>query len=33
VKADPCPETLKALEKLFGASHVRLVRTTAANND
>jgi len=27
VKADPGPDTLKALEKLFGASHVRLIRT------
>jgi DNA polymerase-3 subunit alpha len=27
LKADPGPETLGALEKLFGASHVRLVRT------
>jgi len=27
LKADPGPGTLKALEKLFGPSHVRLVRT------
>jgi DNA polymerase-3 subunit alpha len=27
MRADPGPETLEALEKLFGASHVRLTRT------
>jgi DNA polymerase-3 subunit alpha len=26
MRADPGPDTLKALEKLFGASHVRLIR-------
>jgi DNA polymerase-3 subunit alpha len=33
MKADPSIETLKALEKLFGASHVKLVRTLAEKTD
>ena len=33
MKADPGPETLAALEKLFGASHVKLIRTAADNAD
>ncbi len=33
MKADPGPDTLKALEKLFGASHVRLVRTVSEKSD
>ena len=33
LKADPCPETLQALEKLFGPSHVRLKRTTSEKSD
>jgi DNA polymerase-3 subunit alpha len=33
MRADPGPETLRALEKLFGRSHVRLIRTTAGKTD
>jgi DNA polymerase-3 subunit alpha len=33
VKADPGPETLKELEKLFGAAHVRLIRTISEKTD
>jgi DNA polymerase-3 subunit alpha len=33
MKADPGPETLKALEKLFGASHVKLIRTLSEKTD
>ena len=33
MKADPGPETLSALEKLFGASHVKLIRTTTEKTD
>ena len=33
MKADPGPDTLKALEKLFGASHIRLVRTSSEKHD
>ena len=33
LRADPGPETLRALEKLFGASHVRLKRTTSEKTD
>ena len=33
MRADPGKETLKALEKLFGASHVRLVRTGSEKHD
>jgi hypothetical protein len=33
MKADPGPDTLKALEKLFGPSHVRLIRTIADKTD
>ncbi|MFC1574880.1 DNA polymerase III subunit alpha [Gemmatimonadota bacterium] len=29
LRVDPGPETLRELEKLFGAAHIRLVRTTA----
>ena len=33
MRADPGPDTLKALEKLFGTSHVRLIRTTSDKTD
>jgi DNA polymerase-3 subunit alpha len=33
LKTDPGPETLKALEKLFGASHVKLIRTVSDQTD
>jgi DNA polymerase-3 subunit alpha len=33
LRADPAPETLAALEKLFGPSHVRLVRTLSERPD
>ena len=33
MRADPGPDTLKALEKLFGTSHVRLIRTISEKTD
>jgi DNA polymerase-3 subunit alpha len=33
MKADPGPETLRALEKLFGTAHVRLIRTISERTD
>ncbi len=31
LRVDPGPDTLRELEKLFGAGHVRLIRTTGSN--
>jgi hypothetical protein len=33
LRADPGPDTLRALEKLFGPSHVRLIRAVSEKSD